>query len=689
MQITQLSLKNFRCFPEASFEFKSGVTGIIGLNGSGKSSIIEALTFLFVGEGYDDKKDLMLTGTNGQSYVQGKFILNGKEGILTRHIDSSKVHLNYDGATYHKATEVKDLWAKLLQIDGHIFKHVIVGRQNQIPELFSGDSSVREKVFQKIFMVPNTERLRAVIWDNYIKNAPPPLPEEDVVVLNSRVTDAQAKLAQLTEHRQRVSESLLDEGVISRILNSLEYYKRCIADAQLKPRIEASLADFKAKLAAANSTLEKINKECDQDKLTQLGLRAQQIMLDKDRYKRKSELVARITAAESKLTVKSEEEFTQLSAEFNKQQTTIAALTSDKAIADNRLDQLAVEFEGYHTLSVNPTCPTCGQAIANVQERLNAVQQEIVALSERNTVRTNLIQAARAESDKLNAKLAQRWDFKNCEKLRQDLQVLEASKYDETEDRQVNNELGRLVNLTKQVNELNLTVVCLTGEIAVANEKLKGLMSYAGNGSPEAELRAMQEALDINKRRVVEVNELSNAVATVNAELTMLDNQLATSQQNKAKNAQRDKYLSKLRLAYDTLHITRFPRNLIQTYRGTLEEELGMQLQRFDLPYLIRINDEFKFVVLNPEERVIPALSGGQKMIAGLCLRLALHSLFAQAFPMLVIDEGTTNLDVKKREQYFSCIKNLREQQTIGQVILIDHDEGLIDCVDNVINLTV
>ena len=46
MQVKELHLKNFRCFADAHFEFTSPRVVITGSNGSGKTSILEALHYL-------------------------------------------------------------------------------------------------------------------------------------------------------------------------------------------------------------------------------------------------------------------------------------------------------------------------------------------------------------------------------------------------------------------------------------------------------------------------------------------------------------------------------------------------------------------------------------------------------------------------------------------------------------------
>ena len=47
LRISELRLKNFRCFDELTLTFSTPYTILIGINGSGKSSILDALRIFF------------------------------------------------------------------------------------------------------------------------------------------------------------------------------------------------------------------------------------------------------------------------------------------------------------------------------------------------------------------------------------------------------------------------------------------------------------------------------------------------------------------------------------------------------------------------------------------------------------------------------------------------------------------
>jgi exonuclease SbcC len=49
MILKHIKLTNFRQYPRLELEFKNGITGIVGRNGAGKSTILEAISWCLFG----------------------------------------------------------------------------------------------------------------------------------------------------------------------------------------------------------------------------------------------------------------------------------------------------------------------------------------------------------------------------------------------------------------------------------------------------------------------------------------------------------------------------------------------------------------------------------------------------------------------------------------------------------------
>ena len=58
MQIHKLYLKNFKQYKETSLDFTEGLTGFVGKNGAGKSTIFEAISMALYGKSDVDIKNI-------------------------------------------------------------------------------------------------------------------------------------------------------------------------------------------------------------------------------------------------------------------------------------------------------------------------------------------------------------------------------------------------------------------------------------------------------------------------------------------------------------------------------------------------------------------------------------------------------------------------------------------------------
>src|SRR5690606_22016552 len=100
MRINRLRLLNFRQHTRTEISFDTGITGIIAPNGSGKTTILEAIAWALYGNqavrGTRESIRHMGAGPRAQVEVELDFDLGGHSYRVTRGLTTANVYL--DGA---------------------------------------------------------------------------------------------------------------------------------------------------------------------------------------------------------------------------------------------------------------------------------------------------------------------------------------------------------------------------------------------------------------------------------------------------------------------------------------------------------------------------------------------------------------------------------------------------------------
>ena len=684
MILKELWLKNFRNHADLHIKLKPGVTAIVGDNGSGKSSIIEAIQFLLTGDLFNHaKREDAIKDYVGSGYAVLTFELNGKRGRIERHLDSSKVVLKYGNEDIiKKSTEVKELWDKLLQLNADIIKKVIIARQGDIPQLFSGDQAIREKVFQRIFLVPPTEKIRSMIWRDYLKQAPPVVPEEDLLQLTNMQHKVTLDLALLEQEIAKCEMYSDDE--LETIRARITYLRKCRDDAGKNIILEEAAKmkevvcdELVKKRLVVTRLLEKVDID-DLHRWNATLLQQRGMFLQKLKIENELELI------EYPFSKAEFDTYTTLVKENLEKKISIGGEISGcrRAILDmqNELDLIK-------GLKGKARCPTCKQEIANIEEHITAIEQSIteakatlemcqndfaeVDMSSRN---------AQRQIDAYNDVLWQEEGFK--EQLKQFKDVT----FDEVMFKKTNEFIDRHKELKAEKAVLDVQYTKACAELDALHKEIRDLSVYEGDSTVELELVEWAQALEHNTNLVRHYQQLSVDLKVKQAELKSLNERIVNTEANQEKNKLRNKYVATLQKAYDVLHTSQFPRKLIMSYADIVTEHLQENLELFDIPYKARVADNFKIEMYN-DACTLPSVSGGQEIIIGISLHLALHDLFSESFPLMIIDEGTTHLDATNRKAYFEMIKGLKAKSRLKQIIIIDHDPQFTDVVDNVIQL--
>lgn len=686
MIINKLELTNFRRHRKLEVDLKPGVTGVVGGNGTGKSTIVEALQFALTGELYQGKKTDAITIGEDFGSVRMTFTLNGKKGTLTRYLSQGNLQLSYgEGGPKKKAGDVKELWESLLQIGPEIISKVIIAKQGDIPLLFSGSPIIREKIFQKIFLVPNTEKVRNAIQTNYLKQLPPLLYVEDPA-------DLQAQIASLKEQIKQYNDELaslqcLDAGTLEEYKERIKFITKCQADVGTSIILHKGITDNTIKQTEIEANISELMELLKSIKIEDYETQRTTLLQQKALYSQKLKLEEELSNL-TKVTIdlneyeEAKKDFEQLTAKHDEARDIVTKTTVT-------LENLEQRLKKYQSITSQTVCDTCGQPLHSVIALIEALNLEKVEAQEEakkakvayHELRQELVaqkqyleevSALLSEKARIEKSLAQ---FKtltfNANALEMCLQVIEHHKLYKEELNTYQTELAKVVN-----------------SMAIQRQELKSLSFYDRTDiTPEKEKEDLALLLAAHEQafrqgQIIEVNLKMKAMEIDNLELRGKQ-----SKENVEKNNKRKRYAELLGIALDTLSVRQFPRKLILNYADVVTDYLQEKLQGFNIPYTAKVGDDFQIEMYDDQGRKLPTVSGGQEIQVGISLHLALHELFSQSFPLLVIDEGTTHLDKANRRAYFDIIKKLKANDKLQQIIIIDHDPMLSEVVDNVIAL--
>lgn len=176
MVIKKISLENYRSHKNTSIELSNGINLILGVNGSGKSSILEAIgkvifdvndrtgkqigkTFIRHGES-SAKVEIEFLANDGRMYkITNKFYSKKSTSQILKDLETAE---EYRGDIREKLNELCGIKKDYTKI----YDNIIIAMQNEFINIFKESPKDREKVFNKVF---NTG-IYGEICETYLKN---------------------------------------------------------------------------------------------------------------------------------------------------------------------------------------------------------------------------------------------------------------------------------------------------------------------------------------------------------------------------------------------------------------------------------------------------------------------------------------------------------------------------------------
>ena len=183
MKILKLTMNAFSTYKDLTvIDFEHfvdhGLYLISGPTGSGKTTIFDAITFALYGSASGSERHQAyfrsdFADDKDETYVEMTFLLHGKEYCIKRSPTyyrkgyktpkMANAYLTYDEHTIEGVKEVNQKINKLLGVDVHQFKQIVMIAQGEFTKLIYASSEERERVLRHIFHTESYVKLEELL----------------------------------------------------------------------------------------------------------------------------------------------------------------------------------------------------------------------------------------------------------------------------------------------------------------------------------------------------------------------------------------------------------------------------------------------------------------------------------------------------------------------------------------------
>ncbi len=365
MIFNRLKLYNFKSHENTVIRFNKGISVIVGENGAGKSTILEAISFALFKQHTGKKIDDLVRNNASSMTVELEFTSNGREYKIVRQKKSNlKSSLfkrtSSDGGYVHICTgdkEVSNEIHQILDIDSDLFLNAIYIRQGEIAELVDKTSAEKKLLIGKLLGLDSLEKA----WKNLL-----PLIND----YENQLAELKGKLYNSKELREEYTlkkselDTLKDRG--HELEEQIEDVKKILDEmAESKRNMEIEKEIYESQI---NSL------EVEKKTLSKLEEDKQMVQENLDKIREAEEEIDRLSKYISKLDIylefdKTVENIRRLKKEEEAVEEKLAAIDNQKLILSNKI-------EGYNNyLSSEDEITKCNEQKTKLENELDAMSK--------------------------------------------------------------------------------------------------------------------------------------------------------------------------------------------------------------------------------------------------------------------------------------------------------------------------
>lgn len=645
MIINSVHLRNFKSHVDTTIDFGPGINVILGENGAGKTSILEAISFALFKD-YTGNLDRLVKNGHSEMVVEVVFTSHGRKYKVirrrTKNSTDSKLLL-LDGSEKELRSGdagVDEEINSILDMDRYLFSNAIYVRQGEIERLLTETAHKKKQLIGRLLGIESLEKvweLMKPLTDRYKERKSV---IEGEIMREDDVHKQREELgAQLSDVRKRLEKTRKSIDTTSGELQKAESEEKRLAEADRK------YIGVSVKRDELSSMLERETErlESSRRQISEIG----ESKLETEEINRK--LVHGWKAELEK----------QLS-EKQKRMSGIDEKTGDLRGRTTEMNELGGKLE-----SAGSRCPLCGSELTE-SHRKGMIRERREKLSSMQKETRQLIDERVRVSGDIEGLEARRREFTELEKRHVELRTI-SGRYGElarmaeggekivqdlqTKIRTIESEMKELEKGRKQYEEAKERVRTLRDEVSglkVACGNLEGKMQELNNS-----FERLEEEAAAMKARKSEHNKLAEFI----------------------------KILSEIRSVFDKSGLQL---ELRKRAVPVIENHIREFFREFNFEYSdISLDENYDITLYGPAgESTTEMMSGGEKIAAALALRLGIaRTLAGSTAETVMLDEPTIFLDEQRRQD---LIEVLKKMTVIPQMIVVTHDTAMEDAADQI-----
>lgn len=482
MILTNLKLENFKKYTNFEIAFESGLIGIIGKNGAGKSTIFEAILFALYGELKSKGDKEVVRNSNASSkdavIVELDFEFDNIEYKVIREFRGKTLTAN---AKLYKNSELITTGAKevttsimnLTKMSKDAFVHTLFASQKELTSLSNSKPEDRKKMIRKLLGLEKIDFVEKELIEKSreLKReisafAEVLLSAEDINVKKEYIVEY-TNQSELLQKDINTKTTLLDNTKTQEqtIKQELELYTKTKEQKQnLHARCELLKSSIKSHQINQNKLLNELNnlnvkqeelrglqsvKEeyislhesiKEQEKLKEFHIRKEGLILEqnelRDQYKKAKETISLLEfeTKEHKELVEKEKAL-ELKIESIKQtliqiQTKEKALLQEIAGEQKLISDISKKIENITNLGRESNCPTCTRPLLDEYDNVILSLEHIVKTTQKEKIDKATINLEEIQKNKEQIEESQKAYIKEHFELLKAINLIESKNKD-------------------------------------------------------------------------------------------------------------------------------------------------------------------------------------------------------------------------------------------------------------------